>query len=480
MNLEMLSEGKKKVVEAMNRIARKRDKYIRQSHYYYKDMLKFLKFSIPRGSRVLEIGSGTGYLLNALEPSRGLGIDISPLMIEKARENYKNNLQLQFACMDAENLDINETFDFILISDTLGYFEDIQKAFNELRKVVTPDTRVIITYHSFLWQPVLKVAEWLRLKMPQKKLNWLNRNDITNLLYIEGFDIIKQGRRFLFPFFFPVVSWLFNKYMAHLPFFNLFSITGYIIARPGPVFCKEREYSVSVVIPARNEKGNIENAVKRLPRLGKHTEVIFVEGHSSDDTLNEIKRVVEKYKGEWDIKYTMQDGKGKGDAVRKGFAMATGDVLMILDSDLTVPPEDLSRFYQAIASGKGEYINGSRLVYPMEKQAMRLLNMFGNKFFSIMFSWLLGQTLKDTLCGTKVLTRKNWEKLVANRGYFGDFDPFGDFDMIFGSARMNLKIVEVPIRYRAREYGETNISRFSHGWLLLKMVAFAMNKIKFI
>ncbi|MGE5339848.1 MAG: glycosyltransferase [Candidatus Omnitrophota bacterium] len=483
-----LSEGKKKISEAMNRISQIRDKYIRKNRYYYKDMIKFLRFNIPENSRVLEIGCGTGHLLNALKPSRGVGIDISAGMITTAREKYPH---LDFYRMDAEDIRLNETFDYVIISDSLGYCEDIQKAFEELSKVVHPASRIIITYHNFLWQPVLKMAEWVRLKMPQPRLNWLNIGDVKNLLYLGGFEIIKIGRRFLFPKFFPVVSWFMNKYIAQLPLFNRLCITGFIIARPArvPVFNRKEnnnttnakdESSVSVIIPARNEKGNIENAIKRMPQLGTHTEIIFVEGHSKDDTLDEIKRVCETYRNEKDIKYAVQDGTGKADAVRKGFNMASGDILMILDADLTVMPEDLPKFYNAITKGKGEYINGSRLVYPMEKQAMRMLNVFGNKFFSIMFSWLLGQTLKDTLCGTKVISQKNWKKLEANRSYFGDFDPFGDFDLIFGAAKLNLKIVEIPIRYRAREYGETNISRFRHGWLLFKMVLFAMNKIKFI
>ncbi|MCP5053788.1 MAG: glycosyltransferase [bacterium] len=464
----------------MDNIAKKREKYIRRNKYYYKDMLKFLRYNIPEGSRILEIGSGSGYLLNALKPSYGVGIDISQGMVDAASETYSH---LVFHRMDAENLTLGETFDYIIISDTLGYLEDIQKAFNQLVKVSHPGTRIILTYHSFLWQPFLKLAEKLRLKMPQTHLNWLQKNDIVNLLDLEGFDIVKQGRRFLFPKFFPLVSWLFNKYIAQLPLFNRLCITGYIIARPflskaGPP--PDRKYTVTVIVPARNEEGNIENAVKRIPKMGKHTEIIFVEGHSSDDTLEEIRRVCNDYRSERDVKYTVQAGKGKGDAVRKGFGISTGDILMIQDGDLTAPPEDLSKFYDAIASGKGEYINGSRLVYPMEKQAMRMLNVMGNKFFSLMFSWLLEQPLKDTLCGTKVISKKNWDRLVANRDYFGDFDPFGDFDLIFGSAKMNLKIVEVPVRYKAREYGDTNISRFQHGWLLLKMVFFALNKIKFI
>jgi glycosyltransferase involved in cell wall biosynthesis len=237
--------------------------------------------------------------------------------------------------------------------------------------------------------------------------------------------------------------------------------------------------STTVVIPCRNEKGNIENAVIRLPQFCEDLEIIYVEGNSQDGTLDEINRVISAYPDK-DIKVLVQDGLGKGDAVRKGFNHAHGDILMILDADLTVPPEDLTKFYKAITTGKGEYINGTRLVYPMDDQAMRFLNFWANRTFSIIFTWLLNQRLTDTLCGTKVLTKKNYDKIVDNRSYFGDFDPFGDFDLIFGATKLNLKMVEVPIRYTARSYGETQISRFRHGLLLLKMVVFAYKKLKVI
>jgi glycosyltransferase involved in cell wall biosynthesis len=175
-----------------------------------------------------------------------------------------------------------------------------------------------------------------------------------------------------------------------------------------------------------------------------------------------------------------QTGVGKGDAVRRGFAIASGDMLMILDADMTVPPEDLPRFYEVLRSAKGDFANGVRLVYPMEDQAMRYLNMVGNKFFSLAFSWLLGQPIKDTLCGTKVLWKVDYDLIVANRSYLGDFDPFGDFDLLFGAAKLNHKIVDLPIRYRERKYGTTNIQRWKHGWLLLRMVLFAARRIKFL
>jgi len=472
------SENKVKAVEAMDRIAYKRDSFIRRNRYYYRNLVNFFRFVVPENSKIIEIGCGTGYLLNALKPSNGSGIDISPEMIAIARKKYP---ELRLEVMDAEQITLNEKFDFIIISDTLGYLEDVQKAFSEIKKITHQGTRIIISYHSFLWEPLLWLVQKAGLKMPHRRLNWLGRGDLINLLQLEGYDVVKSGRRFLFPMYLPVISWLLNKYVAHLPIFNSLCLTGFIIARPLPVISgQDNKMSVSVVIPARNERGNIEDAVLRIPEMGNHTEIIFVEGNSTDDTLAEIKRVAEFYKNQRDIKWLVQEGKGKGDAVRKGFDHASGEILMILDADLTVPPEELPKFYDAIVNGRGEYINGTRLVYPMEDEAMRNLNIMGNKFFSMMFSWLLGQRIKDTLCGTKVLSAENYRKLAANRSYFGNFDPFGDFDLIFGSSKLNLKLVEVPIRYRARKYGDTNISRFRHGWLLLRMVFYAMNKIKFL
>ena len=292
------------------------------------------------------------------------------------------------------------------------------------------------------------------------------------------FDVIQRGEKILVPIGIPLISTLLNKYLANLPLIRNLCLVQYIIARPVNLTAR-RDKSVSIVVAARNEEGNIEEIVKTLPALGTSTEIVFVEGGSKDNTWDEIVRVAGEHQ-EKKIKYARQDGEGKGDAVRKGFDMAMGDILMLYDADRTVPASDLAKFYEAIVSNKGEYINGSRLIYPMEKQAMRFLNLVANKGFSIIFSWLLNQRIKDTLCGTKVISKEDYGILKANRPYFGDFDPFGDFDLILGAAKMDLKIVEIPIRYKERTYGNTNIRRFAHGWLLLKMCVFAMKKIKFI
>jgi SAM-dependent methyltransferase len=455
-------------------IALNREKFIRKNRYYHESLSTIIEGAIPPRSTVLEVGCGTGYLLRNLKDCVCTGIDISADMIQEAR-SLDPECKIEFIAGDAETHPFNAKFDYIIISDSLGYFKDVQRVFKNLHKISHKETRIILTYHSFLWYPLLKFAEFLCLKMPHHRLNWLGTIDVKNLLSLEGFEIIKIDDSLLFPVMFPFVSFLCNRFLINFFPFNLFALSSILFARPIP---SGQEYSVSIIIPARNEEGNIENAVRRIPQFGTQLEIIFVEGNSTDNTFAEIARVIDTYSDRYSIKVVKQPGKGKGDAVRMGFDIASNDILMILDADLTVPPEDLPKFYDALCHGKGELIIGTRLVYPLEKDSMRFLNMVGNKFFSLLFSWLLGQNIKDTLCGTKVIHKKNWQKIAENRSFFGDFDPFGDFDLLFGASKLNLKILEIPIRYQSRVYGTTNISRFKHGWLLLKMSFIALLKLK--
>ena len=323
----------------------------------------------------------------------------------------------------------------------------------------------------------MKIGEGIGLKQKQPLMNWLSAKDIENILSLEGFELIKSERKILFPKKIPLVSAFLNSFVINLQILKNLSLINLLVVRKREE--KNEEHTVTIVVPARNEKGNIESAITRTPAFGTFQEFIFIEGGSKDGTYEEVLRVQERYRDKR-IVAMKQSGKGKGNAVREAFAAATGDVLMILDADLTMPPEDLHKYYEALVSNKGEFINGCRLVYPMEGQAMRFLNLLANKFFDVLFTYLLGQNLKDTLCGTKVLFKKDYEHIISNRKYFGDFDPFGDFDLLFGASKLNLKIVEMPIRYRDRMYGETQIKRFSHSWLLIKMSLFAAEKMKFI
>jgi len=455
-------------------LADKRLKWKKRNRFYHSLMVKYFRFLIPEGSRVLEIGSGTGELLDAVKPSYGLGIDLSPNMTEIAKRQFP---ELVFITQDAENLELEETFEYVILSDVIGSLWDVQCAVANLRKVTDNQSRLIISHYNFLWEPTLRFLELLGLKARQPLQSWLSMKDIVRIFELEGFECFKTMRKVLFPARIPLVNWFFNTFLANLPLINHLCLVNFIIARK--VEETSPDYSVSIVVPARNEKGNIENAILRTPRFCSWMEFIFIEGHSKDNTYEEMLRIKEKYP-DLRIKVDVQSGIGKANAVREGFEMAEGDILMILDADLTTPPEDMPKFYEAIRQNRGEFINGSRLVYPMEDEAMRMLNFLGNKFFSLFFSFLLNQHVKDTLCGTKVLLRSNYLKIKDNRKYFGDFDPFGDFDLLFGASKLNLKISEVPVRYRRREYGSTQINKIKHGWLLIRMSMFAARKIKFI
>lgn len=372
----------------------------------------------------------------------------------------------------------NATPDYILLNGCIHYQRDIQSFFKQLNSACTPGTRLIITYYSKLWQPFFRLATKLGMRKTNPELNWLAKEDVQNLLDLADFEPLIDESRVLLPLYIPIISNLINRFLAPLPLFRIFNMLHIMVARPR--FTPTPWYpSVSIVVPARNEAGNIEDAVTRLPEMGPDDELIFIEGNSTDNTWEVIRQVKEKYP-EKNIVIAQQRGKGKGDAVRMGFALATKEILMILDADLTVPPESLPMFYEAVVQGKGEFINGSRLVYPMEEKAMRFANIIGNKFFALAFSFVLGQRFKDTLCGTKVLTRENYCRIAAQRSFFGEFDPFGDFDLIFGAMRLGLKIREVPITYRERTYGDTNIQRWHHGVILLRMLIFAARKIKFV
>jgi SAM-dependent methyltransferase len=438
-----------------------------------------MQFLVPQGQRALELGCGEGQLLRSLRPSWGVGIDLSEEMIKLARRRAP---EFEFHVGNAEDPEllrrIAGPFDYIILSDMIGYLEDCGATFEALQNLCTPKTRLVIAYYSRLWEPIVRLSESIGAKMPSLGQNWLSTDDTLNLLRLSGFEVVRREWRQLMPKRLFGIGILLNKLVAPLPGIRRFCLRNYVVARPVRLPEKPaRSPSCTILIPCRNERGNIENAVRRLPQFSADLEILFVEGHSSDGTYEECLHVQESHPDR-KIRTFKQPGKGKGDAVRLGFAQAQGDILIILDADLTVPPESMPKFYRILDEGYGEFVNGTRLVYPMSDRAMRTLNAIANRAFARIFSYLLNQRLTDTLCGSKALWRKDYERIAAGRSYFGEFDPFGDFDLIFGAAKLNLKIVEVPVRYADRTYGKTQIARFRDGWLLLRMVALAWRKLK--
>ena len=447
--------------------------------YYLQELIRRYRFYIEPGASVLEIGVGTGDLLASLGAKRAVGIDISPEMLQVAAAAHP---ELQLRELDAETTaNLGEPFDYVILSDLTVHLHDVAAVFRNLHQYCHRRTRVVINYHSRVWQPAFEALRLLGLHHAHERTNWLTTEDLTNLLQLSDFEVVKSDVSTLLPAPVPLVAMFANRVAPHLPVLRKAALVNWLVARPSPRPVPVDELSVSVVVAARNESGNIADIVDRVPAMGRDTELIFVEGGSSDDTYARIQReVAAQRRPDLTVKGLRQSGSGKGDAVREGFSQAKGDVLMILDADATVAPEDLPQFLEVLASEKAEFVNGSRLVYPMDDEAMRFLNMIGNKFFARIFSYLLGQPLKDTLCGTKVFRAGDYARITRGRSYFGDFDPFGDFDLLFGASKLNLKIAEVPVRYRNRSYGETNINRFRDGAMLFRMSWFALRRLKLI
>jgi glycosyltransferase involved in cell wall biosynthesis/SAM-dependent methyltransferase len=480
-----------------DRLAPFRDQWYARNHVYYTFLESRLRLLVPPGQAVLELGCGTGTLLAKLQPARALGIDVSPRMIEIAARKYP---PVQFRVDDAETVEQPQPFDYIIASDLVGDLLDIGAMLDRVHALSHGQTRLILTFHNPALEGVLRMAQRAGAAMAPARQNWIGPGDLDNLLRLGDFIVEHQESGLLLPLPIPMLAPLANRHLARLPGPRYFNLVNIVVARPVRPRPRPKPLTCTVVIPCRNEVNNIEAAIARMPDLGTHTEILFVDGSSTDGTVQRIATLQARYHGQKDIKLLHQTAQpratdptpdrtdpnapvamlklGKGDAVRKGFDAATGDVLMILDADLTVPPEDLPAFYAPLATGKADFINGTRLVYPMEEQAMKFVNYAGNKFFSLLFTWLLGQRIRDTLCGTKALRKQDYLRIKAGRAYFGEFDPFGDFDLLFGAARLKLKIVDVPVRYRRRVAGVTKVRILKHGWLLVAMCVVAFRKFK--
>lgn len=468
-----LNELRLEIRKKKDDIADKRDKRIKNNPYYYGRLLNSLRYIIPSESRVLNLGCGTGYILNELKPACGVGVESSSAQIAIACQNYPD---LTFYDQELEMVKVDGVFDYILLTGVEDII-DLKAVLDAVRPNCDRHTRIIVSYYSFLWQPLVTLAEKLHLRIPQRVHNWFSANDINNLLEHSGYDLINTKTLILFPYYIPLLSGLLERIIARLPFFRQLTMSRIAVARA--IFLHKDEYTVSVIIPCRNEEGNIQSAVERMPSLGTHTEIIFCDDKSTDDTAGKVREMINKYP-EKDIKLLPGPGICKADNVWTGFDHASGDILLILDADLTVIPEELHYFYEAIARGRGEFINGSRLVYPMHDEAMRPLNMLGNKFFSIMFSYILDNSIKDTLCGTKVLWRDDFYNIKKLRNSWGIKDRWGDYELIFGAAKTHRKIIDLPVHYMERTYGETKMTnRMKNGWIMLRMSFLSLFKIKF-
>jgi len=461
-----------------------RERWIGRSRYYYDELQRLLRLLVPAGRRVLDVGCGNADLLAGLEPSHGVGVDLSGAMLDLARRKHAG---LELVQQAAEELSLpghfvdgeQGGFDAITMVNVVGELADVLEAVKRLRPLARHDTRLVIVCYNHLWEPLVRPAVRLGLKLDNPTQNWLSLERLGDILELADFEVLRRGTRMPCPKYVPGVAELLNDGLGRLPVFDRLGFVNFLVARPVRRLPRPaRDYSVSVIVPCKNEEDNVAAIPPRVPSMGRHTEIVFVDDASTDATAARV-RALAPARGDQTLKLVDGPGRGKGAAVRAGCAAATGDVLMILDADMTVLPEELPAFFDAIIENHGEFINGTRMVYPLADEAMRAANLVGNKLFALAFTFLLGQRITDTLCGTKVVFRERWHDLVAARVHFGDIDRWGDFDWLFGAAVSNLKIVEVPVHYVERTAGTTKMTkRLQNGVIMLKMCWVALRRLR--
>jgi hypothetical protein len=475
-----LEQRRERTRDHLAKIAARRESWINRNKYYYELLNRLFRFLVEPEKKVLSVRSDTGNLLAVVRPSSGKGIEICDEIAEIAKQR---NPSFEFAVAFPDKQEFqrafnpDEKFDYIFFND-IGDTVDVLQALRNLRPLCQRHTRVLITTYNHLWEPFVTFAEWIGMKVPRTEQNWLSTSDIQNLLKLAGFEALETHRIVLFPKYLPLVSGFLNRFCARLPFLSKLCMTQVVVARMLPMPVLREKLEVSVVIPCKNEKGNVEDAVRRIPHLAGRTELIFCDDQSTDGTAEEVLRVQSLYPGT-NIRLEHGPGVCKSRNVWTGFDSAKGDILMILDADLTTIPEELPYFVDVMVSGQAEFVNGSRLVYPVPKGAMTGANMLGNKFFSVAFTYLLGQRVKDTLCGTKVLWRSDWQRIKPMLGSWGIEDRWGDYELLFGAAKLNLKILDLPVHYQERIYGSTKMTKvFRNGLVMLKMCWHGFVKLK--
>ena len=456
------------------RVAAARPGWIEKNWYYYDSLKRLLCRLAEPGKRVLNIRCQTGFLLAAMKPSSGAGVEISSEMVEIAR---RENPGFEYSQSFPEQFAPSGVFDYILFND-IGETVDVQRALLALRPACERHTRLLIYTYNHLWQPLVSLAERLGMKIPQPQQNWLSEADIRGLLELSDFEWLKTYRVILCPKYIPLLSAVLNRVVAKLPGIQRLCMVQVLVARLRSKPAPQGGISVSVIVPCKDERGNIEQAVLRVPELGSGTELIFCDDKSLDGTADEVRRMQQLYP---ERRIRLVDGPGicKSKNVWTGFRAASGDVLMILDADLTVMPEELPLFFDAITSGKAEFVNGSRLVYPVPKGAMKAANMAGNKIFSWVFTYLMGQPIKDTLCGTKVLWRSDWKRIEPMVDAWGIMDRWGDYELLFGAAALNLRCLDQPVHYQERIYGVTKMTNvLKNGLIMLRMCVHGFKRLK--
>lgn len=448
--------SKSVIKEYFERVAPDWERWQKRNRFYHKTISNLLQGMIPPGSTVLELGSGVGDLLASLKPSSGMGFNVAPALTVRALQKHP---QLEFYTIDVDSVSLPRPFEpqYIVMTNMLDYVHDVWDMMDSLKPAIREHTLLVISTNNPLWAPLLRLASKLGLRFPESPRNFITNKDICSVLHLQGFDIVEEGLTLPVPKRIPIIGTLINAIVPEVPVLRFVSSLQYIAARPR---IPRPPLSCSVVIPCHNEADNIQECLRRVPNFGAWTEIVVVDDGSTDETCQRVKEMMATDSRVRLV--VLEKNQGKANAVRAGFQAANGDVLMILDADMAVTPEELAKFLTPLQEGTADFVNGTRLIYPMQGKAMRVANFLGNKGFCFLASKVIRQRVSDTLCGTKAFLKRDFVRMPL-----GGAERWGDFDLLFGAARLKLRILEIPVHYTERRARKSKMRVMIDGWYFL-------------
>ncbi len=425
----------------------KRLNFIQKKFFLFKEISTFLNNCLDHTKNIFIFCAGNSIL--------GQNIDSNKIFIKEIDEQYqiKHKDNIHYVNENIEN--ILSDCDTVVISDIEHQLNPAKNLLN-LSRIVGDNTKIILLSKNMVWMILIKILK-LFFSFSPKKNNFLPSSYLDNLYSSCNLELIRQEKIIALPINIPFLTKIINR-IFRLPLLNFFCMSNIaILKKKIKNSSNHKDLKISFIIPCKNEQDNIKVFEQKINENTEPDEYLFGDDNSSDKTSDEIDKLIEKLSDKKIIKY---NGPGicKSENVYKGIDLSSGDIIVIYDADHTVSFEDIKFSVSIMKKTNVDFINCTRMIYPQKDGAMKFANFIGNTIFASLFSLLFKKKITDTLCGTKIFYKKDWEKIKENTSQWGMKDLWGDFDLLIGAYKNNLKITEVPVTYYERRENETKMT----------------------
>tara|TARA_B110000977_G_scaffold125183_1_gene160299 strand:+ start:1495 stop:2904 length:1410 start_codon:yes stop_codon:yes gene_type:complete len=446
-----------------------RENFLKKKNFLFDEISKALNYLINDSNYVKFFCCGNSSIVNKVNSKN--------IYINEINNTFINSLT-KSEIKKEDEINKNLNFDHIVIAD-IEHQKFITKNLIDLNEKIDNECRVIVLSKSIFWSTLINFYKKIKNIGPDKN-NFLPYSNLRKIFLNTNFEIVKNEKIIFFPFQFSLLTKFINQ-IFRFPVLNFFCMINLTVLKK----VQKKNYQaegkkISFIIPCKNEGGNIKFFYEKIINSTINAEFLFGNDNSSDNTLDEIKKLQQAIPNK-EIKIYDGPGVCKSENVYKGINLASGEIILIYDADLTVSFDDLVNSINLLLKTDADFINCTRMIMPQQKNAMKFLNFYGNLFFAFLFSILFKQKITDTLCGTKIFFKKDWEQIKKYNNTWGAKDLWGDFDLLLGAYKNNLKIVENPISYTDRKEDETKMTgiiKNSIRMLIITFVAYYKLRIR--